>query len=75
MKNLKRISHEEFQNLQIGDTIFVKCGDKIYESKIITPPFYNIDADEPDWEIETTNGFCDEYSLYKLKGTYYRRHF
>ena len=27
-------------------------------------PIWNSDADEPDWEVETTNGWSDMYSFY-----------
>lgn len=61
---LIRISHDKFRNLKLGDTVFVKCGGSTYQSRVLREPFYNIDADEPCWEVETTNGFCDEYSIY-----------
>lgn len=61
---MKRITHEEFHNLKVGDIVFIKCGRRFYESKIAEEPFYNSDADEPGWEVATDNGFCDEYSLY-----------
>lgn len=60
-----RITHEEFCNLKPGDIVYIACGGgKLYKSKVLKKPFYNSDADEPDWEVETDNGFCDEYSLY-----------
>lgn len=62
--NIRAITHEEFCNLKVGDTVFVKCGGHTFQSKITQAPCYNSDADEPDWEVETTNGFCDECSLY-----------
>ena len=61
---LMRITHEEFCNLNVGDIVWIRCGRKMYKSKVLRKPFYNVDADEPDWEVETDNGFCDEYSLY-----------
>ena len=62
--NIRKITHNEFNNLKSGDIVFVKCGDLTFQSTVVQPPFYNYDSDEPDWEVETTNGFCDEYSLY-----------
>ena len=59
-----RITHEEFCNLKPGDIVWVGCKGRMYKSKVLREPFYNADADEPDWEVETDNGFCDEYSLY-----------
>ena len=34
---------------------------------VIRPMFWNSDADEPDWEVETDNGFVDIYSIYEVK--------
>ena len=61
---LMKITHDEFCNLKPGDIVWVRCGRRMYESEVLRAPFYNEDADEPDWEVETNNGFCDEYSLY-----------
>lgn len=47
-----RITHEEFCNLRPGDVVFVKCGKRMYKSKVLEKPFYNADADKPDWEVE-----------------------
>lgn len=62
--SIRPISEEEFRSLKEGDEILVKCGGKIYPSKILGAPFYNVDADEPDWEVETSSGFADAESLY-----------
>lgn len=62
--NIKKITHEQFMNLKTGDEVFVKCYGHTFKSMVITPTFYNYDSDEPEWEVETTNGYCDEYSLY-----------
>lgn len=61
---LREITHKEFCSLQVGETVYVKIGEQTYLSKITRAPFYNSDSDEPDWEVETENGFCDENSLY-----------
>ena len=62
--NFRRITHDEFYNLKSGDIVFTKCGGHTYQSEIVQASFYNHDADDPDWEVETTNGFYDEYSVY-----------
>lgn len=62
--NIREITHKEFNNLKSGDIVFVKCSGHTFQSTVVRPPFYNYDVDEPDWEVETTNGYCDEYSLY-----------
>lgn len=61
---IREITNEEFHNLKVGDIVFVKCCGEVFESKVVGKPFYNSDADEPDWEVETNNGFCDMYSLF-----------
>lgn len=61
---LEKITHEEFMNLEVGDVVFVDCCGHAYKSKIIRSTFYNYDSDEPDFEVETTNGFCDEQGLF-----------
>ena len=62
--NIKKITHDEFHNLKPGDIVFGKCGKHTFQCEVIQAPFYNYDADKPDWEVETTNGFYDEYSIY-----------
>lgn len=65
MMKLKMISNKDFHKLQQGDTVYVKCGDnEFYRSEVIRSPFFNFNADEPNWEIETDNCFCDEFSVY-----------
>jgi hypothetical protein len=63
-ENLRNITRDEFHNLQEGDAVYLKIGECICEAKVINEPFWNSDADEPGWEVETTNGFSDMYSLY-----------
>ena len=67
MSNIRRIDYDEFLNLKNGDVVYVVISSVAYKSKVIGVPFYNADADEPDWEVETDNGFCDAYSLYVTK--------
>lgn len=62
--NLKRVSEEEFRNLKCNDVVFVKIGKQMLQSRVTHPAFYNCDADDPDWEVVTNNGFCDMYSIY-----------
>lgn len=61
---IRHINHKEFRNLKHNDIVYVMIGNRYYQSRVVGSPFYNADADEPDWEVQTTNGFCDEYSLY-----------
>ena len=60
---IKEIEWKDFLNLKENDIVYVVVEDKVYKSRVVRKPFYNADADEPDWEVETTNGFCDVYSL------------
>lgn len=61
--NIRKITHEEFMNLKHGDIVFIRL-DHTCQGTVTRPAFYNYDADVPDWEVETTNGYCDEHSLY-----------
>lgn len=61
---IKMIDWKDFLELKKGDIVYVVVGDRVCKSKVVRSPFYNADADEPDWEVETNNGFCDVYSLY-----------
>ncbi|MBQ7818572.1 MAG: hypothetical protein IJ341_02625 [Bacteroidales bacterium] len=63
----QRLTVIEVDDLKENDTVFVRIGDEMYESKVIRPLFLNTDSDEQEWEVETTNGFSDVDSLYKLK--------
>lgn len=54
----------EVSHLQKGDTIAIKIGSDFLSATVVRPMFWNSDADEPDWEVETDNGFVDVYSIY-----------
>lgn len=60
-----RITEREFHSLTPGDTVYVKSGSSYLQAEVVDRPYYNEDANEPDWEVETTHGSCDQYSLYK----------
>ena len=58
-KNLFRpISLEEFKQIKEGDMIRCQICGEIYFEEAACAAFYNYDADEPDWEIETVDGVC-----------------
>lgn len=63
----QRLTVVEVDDLKENDTVFTRIGDEMYESKVIRPLFLNTDSGEQEWEVETTNGFSDVDSLYKLK--------
>ena len=64
--DMRMLTLTEFHALKKGDKAFVRIHDTFVESEVINKPFYNSDADEPNWEVETSNGFCDMYSLYNI---------
>ncbi len=66
MFNLRRITDDEFHKLKLNNTVYAKCGEHIYLSRVLQEPILNFDADDPDWEIETNNGWFDIYSLYVI---------
>jgi hypothetical protein len=62
--HLRIITEEEFHNLKQGDVVYLKICGHTFQTTVVNKPFWNSDADEPDWEVETTDGFSDMYSLY-----------
>ena len=61
---MRMLTLTEFHNLKKGDKVFVHTHNTLVESEVMNKPFYNSDVDEPNWEVETSNGFCDMYRLY-----------
>ena len=47
----------EFQKLKAGDVVVYMVGLKKQRTVYTGNAFYNNDADEPGWEVETENGF------------------
>lgn len=56
-KTYKPISFDAFRNIKAGDKVYCKIGSKIFQETAARDAFYNYDADAPEWEIETENGF------------------
>lgn len=46
-----------FQKLKAGDVVVYEIGLKKRRTVCTGNAFYNNDADEPGWEVETENGF------------------
>ena len=46
-----------FQELKAGDVVVYMIGLKKRRTVCTGNAFYNSDADEPGWEVETENGF------------------
>lgn len=65
------VSMAEPKKLKKGDIIFVglRNGTSLTYQKavVLSPLFWNSDSDEPDYELETTNGFVDINSIYLPK--------
>ena len=52
------------KHIKVGDIVYIKVSGHTFQGKVLNKPIWNSDADEPDWEVETTNGWIDMYSLY-----------
>lgn len=69
----RRLDYSEVKELKAGDKIvictFWNPPEKaIFEdAEVVRPMFWNSDADEPGYEVETTNGFVDIYSIYEVE--------
>lgn len=60
----RNLTEKEFMDLRKGAKVYVRIGENFYYSEVLRSAFYNPDAEEPGWEIETTQGYCDNNSLY-----------
>lgn len=68
----RQMSRSEVKELETGDEIAICIKwdpprvAEFMPAKVVRPMFWNSDADEPDWEVETDNGFVDVYSIYEV---------
>ena len=68
----RSMEYPEIKELEVGDKIAVcTCMDLprkivLEEATVVTPMFWNSNADHPDWEVETDIGFVDIYSIYEV---------
>lgn len=71
--SFRRMEFSEIKHLEVGDKIaicvYMDIPNKaeFVNATVTRPMFWNNDADEPDWEVETNNGFADVYSIYEVK--------
>lgn len=71
--SFRQMEYSEIKQLEAGDHIAICIYMDIpnraefIDTTVVRPMFWNSDADEPDWEVETTNGFVDIYSIYEVK--------
>jgi hypothetical protein len=61
----------EIKELEVGDKVCIGIEDipnkmEFISAEVIQPLFWNSDADEPDWEVETNVCFVDIYSIYEV---------
>lgn len=75
MSTYKPLSFEQAKALKAGDVVYIGMNDhskaggkRSIAAVVLAPLFWNSDADEPDWEVETSNGFSDVYSLNRKTG-------
>jgi hypothetical protein len=67
------MEYHEIKQLEVGDDIAIcVCMDipnkvEFVNATVTRPMYWNYDADNPCWELETTNGFTDIYSIYEVK--------
>ena len=66
MNNYRRMDFSEIKKLKVGDEIAIRVGRHYFDATVVRPMFWNSDADEPDWEVETDEGFVDVYSIYEI---------
>ena len=64
----RHMEFSEIKQLEVGDKVCIGLLDipnkaKFIKATVVQPLFWNSDADEPDWELETTNGFVNIYSI------------
>ena len=70
--SFRRMEFTEIKELEVGDEIYIGIEDipnkiEFVKATVFQPLFWNSDADEPDWEVETDNGYVDIYSIYEAK--------
>lgn len=71
--SFRQMEFSEIKELEVGDKIAICVymdfpnNATFVNATVVRPMFWNSDADEPDWEVETDNGFVDVYSIYEIK--------
>ena len=68
----RQMEFTEIKELEVGDKVYIGIADipnkiEFVSAIVVQPLFWNSDADEPDWEVETDNGYVDIYSIYEVK--------
>lgn len=60
----RKMHQSEFEAIKAGDKIVCRIGRKYTTQTATSDAFYNYNADESDWEVETANGFFCWDSVY-----------
>ena len=66
----RELTRPEFERLREGHKVYVHFGPQYYQSTVTGEPFLNMDTEDPDWEVEASNGFSDLGSLYFEENTF-----
>ena len=69
--SFRQMEFTEIKELEVGDKIYICIADipnkmEFVSATVVQPLVWNSDADEPDWEVETTNGYVDIHSIYEI---------
>ena len=68
----RRMDFNEVKELEVGDKIaiyaYMDIPNKMefVDAVVVSPLFWNDNADYPDWEVETNIGFVDIYDIYEV---------
>lgn len=68
----RHMEYPEVKELEVGDKIavytYMPFSNKMefVNAVVISPMFWNENANEPDWEVETSVGFVDIYDIYEI---------
>ena len=62
---LQMLTISEFCQLEPNDTFIINIGNGDETVTVVNYPFYNTDANEPGWEVETDAGFVAFRSAYR----------
>lgn len=65
--SLQNISHDDFLDLKVGDTVFVKLGQHTFQSSVLGKPVCSIKNNYPNWMVQTTHGICEESKIFIRK--------
>lgn len=68
----RQMEYPEVKELEVGDKIavcaYMDIPNKVefLSAVVVTPMFWNCNADEKGWEVETDIGFVDIHSIYEV---------